>query len=635
MKNWKIAREIVMGSSAVLGISLVTAIVVMSGCTKKSAHVSDSAKSEISQVSEGVVPLLPGIGQNPLPGIPGEGGPSAITSWELKYPDNSGIFTLDSLNVSSAPLLRAPASGYYSVEPELPLGFELDSTTGILKFHAEAFDPKVSGSIALPKGKANAAGSVLIEPKIYTVIFHAEDGEYYARLPIGLQSSIRSLGKLPLRISNAASVVASVVLSDGKILFAGGQEAGGSISKLAYVYSPSLGQVELVKSMKSARSGHAMTLLKDGRVWVSGGVNASNELLSSTEFYDPELKKFSTGPELVVSRTQHSALVLGNGNVLVTGGLKNSDSGLAPIAAVELFKISDKRMMALSAMSFARAGHTATLLSDASFAKVLILGGGQLGVRGALPTGEIFDPRANAWTPVNAATLNRKNHSAVLLSDKRVWIVGGDVDSKTVSSTEFFNYDNLNFSQGPELKEARAGLQITNMGEGRYFVSGGLARDQGVINPTLKTEIWSFAGGISSLSFGSPLESGRSFHLSVLLSSAEVLMIGGDLMEGNNSPSDSITVSAFNPFFPDPARNGALGLNPPLNSAGASESEFLSVANRAPSGIIPPLQSPLMVPPPGPPGVPIFPVYPAQQCPPNCSEGTMALPPPSAGYRPD
>lgn len=564
MKNWKIAREIVVGSSAVLGITLVTAIVVMTGCTRK-ANPDSEASSGSSSSSQGAGPSDPalGAGVSSGGGSPTLGpGPDsipkptsseipALLSWELQYPEDSGIFTLDSFNDSSAPLSRAPVSGYFSVEPELPHGFDLDSTTGVLRFHSDAYDPKVRGSVALPKGKSDAAGSVLIEPKPFKVIYHVDAGEYFTTLLIGLKSSVRSLGKLPLAVSSPSSVA----LKDGRILFTGGKETSEKISRRAYLYSPSSGRIETVRKMNVARSGHVMTLLKDGRVWVSGGIGERGSVLGTTEIYDPELKQFSAGPDLGVSRTQHSALVLGSGDVLVTGGFKISEAVLTSISAAELFTVNGNRMVALPPMSTARAGHTATLLSDSTFAKVLIVGGGDRSLS------EIFDPRANAWTLVNASTLNRKNHSAVLLSDKRVWIVGGDVDLTAVSSTEFFNYDNLSFSPGPDLKEARSGFQITKISEGRLVVSGGLTRIPSGGVPALKTEVWSFAGGISSVSFGSPLESPRQGHLSLYFGSADVLLIGGDLTEGRSIPSDAVTVSAFNPGFPQEPRGGAVAVS--------------------------------------------------------------------------
>ena len=67
-------------------------------------------------------------------------------------------------------------------------------------------------------------------------------------------------------------------------------------------------------------------------------------------------------------------------------------------------------------MSLPRSNHTATLLNNGN---VLVVGG-----NGALMT-ELFDPVNGTWTPAGSTTMPHSEHTATRLPDNRVLIVGG------------------------------------------------------------------------------------------------------------------------------------------------------------------------------------------------------------------
>src|SRR5262245_3856256 len=85
-------------------------------------------------------------------------------------------------------------------------------------------------------------------------------------------------------------------------------------------------------------------------------------------------------------------------------------------------------------MTTARAGHTATLLADG---RVLIVGGG--------PGAEAYDPSTGAFSPTDDLITSRDGHPAILLPDGNVIIPGGIVlqDGRTliVSSPNAEVYD--------------------------------------------------------------------------------------------------------------------------------------------------------------------------------------------------
>src|SRR5437660_1733397 len=71
-------------------------------------------------------------------------------------------------------------------------------------------------------------------------------------------------------------------------------------------------------------------------------------------------------------------------------------------------------------MNVARAGHTATLLADG---KVLVVGGGN-GSPDAIDSAELYDPQSRSWTLTGRLNVGRFADTATLLADGRVLVAG-------------------------------------------------------------------------------------------------------------------------------------------------------------------------------------------------------------------
>jgi N-acetylneuraminic acid mutarotase len=86
-------------------------------------------------------------------------------------------------------------------------------------------------------------------------------------------------------------------------------------------------------------------------------------------------------------------------------------------------------------MTSARYNHTATLLQDG---RVLVVGGYN-SAESKIARTEIYDPETETWSDSGDLNKARDEHSATLLPDGRVLVVGGRGSSGNISNAEVFS----------------------------------------------------------------------------------------------------------------------------------------------------------------------------------------------------
>jgi len=172
-------------------------------------------------------------------------------------------------------------------------------------------------------------------------------------------------------------------------------------------------------------AGHTATLLPGGKLLVAGGVESAGVGTAAADLFDPVSATWTSVAPMNVMRASHTATLLADGRVLVVGGSTVSTSaakGYVNNASAEIYDPVANTWTATPPMSAARAHHTATLLPDG---KVLVVGGENL-LYLVEPTAEIYDPVANAWSAPRAEPIGeRSQHTATLLPSGLVLIAGG------------------------------------------------------------------------------------------------------------------------------------------------------------------------------------------------------------------
>ncbi len=293
------------------------------------------------------------------------------------------------------------------------------------------------------------------------------------------------------------------------------------------VPSPSTGSFAPTGSLAQARSRHTATLLPDGRVLVIGGQDWNGEdhvQLASAGLWDPATQAFTGTGSLVEARAGQTATLLLDGRILVAGG-PGSEGILAP---AELRDPATGVFTEIVSLSRVGTGHTATLLRDG---RVLLVGGIPFSVVDPASVGdpgsaELWDPVTGAAGPAGALGEARARHTATLLPDGRVLVIGGESLEggayTALGSAELWDPDTGTFSATGSLAEARIGHTATLLPDGRVLVIGG-GSSSGWLGPA---EIWDPATG--AFTRGGSLIAARWLHTATLLPDGRVLVIGGN-----------------------------------------------------------------------------------------------------------
>lgn len=207
-------------------------------------------------------------------------------------------------------------------------------------------------------------------------------------------------------------------------LLTGGVLAAGTVAN-AEGYNPAANTWTLAFAMRSTRSRHTATLLRDGRVLVAGGTADGISSLASTELMNPDTFVWSDGPDMSGARAVHSATVLSDGKVMLAGGTRVG----GPTDTADLFDPGTNTIAATGALPSLVAGHHAILLADGD---VLIVGGDSnlraeelnAGRTGSVSTSR-YDADAGTFAAADALAQSRIGHTATILSDGNVLVVGG------------------------------------------------------------------------------------------------------------------------------------------------------------------------------------------------------------------
>ncbi|MCX7429647.1 MAG: hypothetical protein NTY17_01335 [Planctomycetia bacterium] len=326
-------------------------------------------------------------------------------------------------------------------------------------------------------------------------------------------------------MTSARSLHTATLLSDGRVLLAGGAGAGGdsaTVLSTAEIYSPGSRTFAATGSMSTPRLGAAAVRLADGRVLLVGGEGNDHLAMASAEVFDPATASWSLTAPMSTGRANPTATLLQDGTVLVVGGYSiNSDYD--PLASAEIYNPVTGTFSPTGSMAIARRNHTATLLANGR----VLVAGGYNGINsttdgtGNVNAPEIYDPAKRTFSATADMTSARRYPTATMLPDGKVLIAGGYDDTNAVLLTaDVYNPTAGTFAPTGSMLTARGRHTATDLKNGKVLIAGGYDTA-----PIASAELYDIAKGTFSAT-GS-MATARWRHAETRLLNGDVLITGG------------------------------------------------------------------------------------------------------------
>jgi len=289
---------------------------------------------------------------------------------------------------------------------------------------------------------------------------------------------------------------------------------GGPVSAFGYVWY----EIEPVTFVlaNGIRRGWVAMAARDGEPWI-----ALAEPPITPTSPPATASVWTTTGNLIQARKGHTTTLLADGRVLVVGGVGGDyTSGLGLLASAELYDPSSGSWTATGNLIQARADHTATLLADG---RVLVVGGN--GRSGILASAELYDPGSGSWSSTGNMNGPHVGHTATLLADRRVLVAGNSSNFALQISAELYDPGHGSWTATGNMVNARLSHTATLLLDGTVLVAGGSSY-LGIPSAELydpDSGSWTATGN---------LVRGHNEHTATLLPDGTVLVVGsfGDRM---------------------------------------------------------------------------------------------------------
>jgi RHS repeat-associated protein len=266
---------------------------------------------------------------------------------------------------------------------------------------------------------------------------------------------------------------------------------------------------------------------------------------------------FTLTSSLNTARLYHTATLLDSGTALIVGGVDGFDFNT--ISSAELYNPASATFAYTANLNTGRVFNTASLLNNG---QVLIAGGNDSNWNN-IAQAEIHDPVAATFSYTGSMITARGSHTATVLNNGKVLIAGG-ISNNGVSITglaataEIYDPVASTFFSTGTLNTSRFDHTATLLPNGQVLIAGG---DDVNGNPLASAELYNPATGTFT-NTGS-LNTGRDSHTATLLNNGMVLIAGGYDIYSDNLAS----AEPYNPATGTFTNTGSLNTGRAVHTA--------------------------------------------------------------------
>ena len=233
----------------------------------------------------------------------------------------------------------------------------------------------------------------------------------------------------------------------------------------------SIPEWQTIGELSQPRAYASAVALSNGKILVVGGFDrfAPDIMNRQSELIDPATGSVTLLPQPLLGRVHQSITSGWEDLVVVAGGVEWNETYWSPVDRVDVFRPSQGKWALGAPLGHPRSDHAATALQDGR----IFVTGGNFDTK-FLAWSEIYNPRTDTWTEAAPMPRARTQHSAVTLFDGRVLVTGGiDVDGAATNTTFIYDPRNDSWADGPLMTVARLQHVAVALPTGDVLFAGG------------------------------------------------------------------------------------------------------------------------------------------------------------------
>ncbi|KVD87066.1 hypothetical protein WS62_18540 [Burkholderia sp. ABCPW 14] len=460
----------------------------------------------------------------------------ALAPAGLTYDSLSTVYVQGTAIIPNSPNSSGGAITQYSVEPALPAGLNLDPQSGV-----------ISGT---PSAVSNAT--------LYTVTGSNATGSATARIQIEVQASAAAPDRLSY-VDESVIYVTGSAITPNRPTSIGGEITQYSVAPAlpaGLSLDPQTGVITGTPTAVTAPAVYTVTGSNSvGSVTAQLNIEVRAQVAppASLQYADPapvyvtgqpivpdapqstggEITQYSISPTLPAGLSMDAQTGVisgtpGNPQAQTTYTVTGSNSVGSVQAQVLITVVSESvgEWLPADDMAAPRESHTATLLQNN---KVLVVGGQN--ANGVIADATLYDPASGTWSPTGLMAAPREGHTATLLQNGNVLVTGGqDTSGGAVATAELYDPTSGTWSSTGRMAAPREGHTATLLQNGNVLVTGGQDTSGGAVataelyDPTSGT--WSSTGSMATP---------RERHTATLLQDSKVVLVTGG-QDASGSP---------------------------------------------------------------------------------------------------